>query len=329
MIIQKGWSPIIIAIVISVLAVALVGVAFYDKATNNKEAAENTNTVANTNAAALVATSFIPAKDSTVSSLDTVTVGFSKPIDQTTLTDGSFYVLQGIEDKIPGTLALDASKKVVTFTLDTPRTAAQRCTVVVETSLEATDGTSLANKQVWNIDIGPAAAPDTNSNVNTSTNTNTAAIDTTSWETYTNDTLRYSIKYPSNWIVNLDYINDGSLYILSPDRQERMNAKQIVRIFDVMVKVYKSASELPNNSTERLSFEDWINQKTLGYCVEFQPTIIMVDNVQGFQGGCLGESETYIIFLQNQGYIYSIETGDTASPTPTEQGIINTFKFVQ
>ena len=159
-------------------------------------------------------------------------------------------------------------------------------------------------------------------------NTNTA-IDTSDWLTYENEEYGYSIKYPSDWLFNSEFIDNGDLYILTPERQAKMDAGKMVRIFDVLVKVYRSISELPNNSKKQLSFDDWINQKTLDYCFNFDPTMITIDNKQGYQGKCSGESVTYHAYIQNKGYVYSLATGDTATPDSTEQAIINSFLFTE
>jgi hypothetical protein len=97
---------------------------------------------------------------------------------------------------------------------------------------------------------------------------------------------------------------------------------------DIGIKVYTSASDLPNNSVKKLSFEDWIEQAADSYGF-IQRKSITLDGVVGYQGLGSGDGVSYIVFVQNGSNIYKLETGDTQTPTQTEQTIINSFTFTE
>ncbi len=192
-------------------------------------------------------------------------------------------------------------------------------TVVVNTN-------STANvNSVSNVNMSTNSSA--NVNVSVDINTDTVVGNTSDWQTYENGELNYSIKYPSDWNLDTEYISQGSLYILSKERQQKLDAGEIVRVFDVLVEVYKSSSELPNNSIELLSFENWIEQEADTYGFTDRKSITL-DGIQGYQGIGSGHGSLYLIFIQNGDYIYQLETGDTASPTDTEDRIINSINFL-
>lgn len=157
--------------------------------------------------------------------------------------------------------------------------------------------------------------------------TNQTTAKTSDWKIYSNPSLKYSIRYPSDWILNTQYINDGTLFLLTKQRKADIIAGKAVRVFDISVKVYNSSAELPNNESKNLSFKEWIEQEADSFGFgQRQP--VVVDGVSGYQGVGSGENKSYMIFVQKDDFIYQIETGDTTQPTETEQEIINSFKFL-
>jgi hypothetical protein len=56
-------------------------------------------------------------------------------------------------------------------------------------------------------------------NTNTPVNTNSTTIDTSDWHTYTNDTLSFTLRYPSTWVVVQDSVSDGIPYIQFADER--------------------------------------------------------------------------------------------------------------
>lgn len=158
--------------------------------------------------------------------------------------------------------------------------------------------------------------------------TATATADATmDWKTYTNSELSYSIKYPTDWIIDTNFIKDNSIYLLTKERKQNLDADKIVRVFDVSVRFFQSVSDLPNNQTNRLSFENWIKQEADNYGF-IQRKTILVDGASGYQGIGSGDGESYLIFVQKGDSVYQIETGDSTTPTVTEQRIIDSFKFL-
>lgn len=149
---------------------------------------------------------------------------------------------------------------------------------------------------------------------------------------YTNSNLKYSIEYPIDWVSNTQHINDGNLYLLTEQRKKDIDAGKMVRVFDILVKVYKSSVELPTND-RKLSFEDWIQQQVDSNFIIKKETIV-IDGVNGYQVIENGESEAYLIYVQKDSSIYVIEISDpiksieTYKPTEIEQKIINSFKFL-
>ncbi|MFA6042718.1 MAG: PsbP-related protein [Patescibacteria group bacterium] len=157
----------------------------------------------------------------------------------------------------------------------------------------------------------------------------TVTIDpTVGWKTYTNMSYGYSIKYPADWILDIASISSGDLYILTKERQEKLDAKKMIRVMDIGVKVYTSASDLPNNSVKKLGFEDWIDQEADSYGFIKRKSITL-DGVVGYQGVGSGDGASYLIFIQKSGRIYEIQTGDTQSPSQIEQLVINSFIFTE
>ena len=76
------------------------------------------------------------------------------------------------------------------------------------------------------------------------------------YHTYTSDTYGFSIDYPKDWYW--DATNPGQLFIMSPERK-KIEGTDIEAPIDVVVSVYKSLKELPNNQ-DGLDFENWIEQ---------------------------------------------------------------------
>ncbi len=178
---------------------------------------------------------------------------------------------------------------------------------------------------VWTVDRQPTATP--TSEASTATVTPTTTTDATAgWKTYTNSKNAYSIKYPADWLLDTQYIKDNTLYLLTRERKQKIDANEIVRMFDVSVTVYQNASELPNNETKKLNFENWIKQEADHYGF-IQRKSIIVDGVNGYQGISTSEGTSYIIMVQKGALIYEIDAADTDIPTGTQLKVINTFKF--
>lgn len=175
----------------------------------------------------------------------------------------------------------------------------------------------------WYYMMGPGKTAETTT---ATTTTLVVADETAGWKSFDGGT--YTIEYPTDWLVDAQSTKNNSLYLLTKDRKQNLDAGKIVRVFDISVKVYQSASELPNNQTKKLSFENWIKQEADGFGF-IQRKSIVVDGVSGYQGVGSGDSESYLIFVQKGNLIYQIETGDTTIPTATEETILSTLQFTK
>ena len=167
---------------------------------------------------------------------------------------------------------------------------------------------------------------DTITKTSSSTIPGTSEVTSNGKKIYSNPNLKYSIEYPIDWIFNTQYIDNGTLYLLTEQRRKDITDGKMVRAFDIFVKVYKSSAELPNND-RKLSFEDWIKQESDKYGFINRETII-IDGVSGYRGISYGDGESYLILVQIGDFIYEIGTGNTIKPTEIEQKIINSFKFI-
>jgi len=161
----------------------------------------------------------------------------------------------------------------------------------------------------------------------TATTGATVTDETASWKTFSSAKYGFSAKYPENWLIN-DYVSESKrLYILSPDRKAKLDAGRIVRLYDVSVNIYTTASELPNNQTKKLSFENWIKEEADNYGFTSRKATTF-DGGIGYVGKGTGEITTYLMFVVKNGIIYQIETGESETPSSTEQSIIDSIKLI-
>lgn len=145
------------------------------------------------------------------------------------------------------------------------------------------------------------------------------------WLTYKN--LGFEISYPNTWIIDKSYESEGVIWFRTKNRQADLDAKKMARVFDVEVRVYNNATELPNNEQDKLSFVGWINQKADEYgFVERLP--IVIDGVSGYKGVASGETYgNYLQFVEDDGKIYQIEIEGTA--TEEKMNIVDSFGFAK
>ncbi|HLN19063.1 MAG TPA: hypothetical protein VK255_02745, partial [Patescibacteria group bacterium] len=112
-------------------------------------------------------------------------------------------------------------------------------------------------------------------------NNNPATTIPAGWQTYKN--LGFEISYPSAWILDKDGESQGVIWLRTKSRQKDLDAEKMTRMFDIEIRVYNSAFELPNNEQDKLSFENWISQKANDYGF-VKRTPIVVDGVRGYKG---------------------------------------------
>ena len=138
---------------------------------------------------------------------------------------------------------------------------------------------------------------------------------------YANDSYGFSIDYPKDWYW--DATSSGQLLLTSDIGAVRKGWEVP---YDIVVNIYKSPSELPNNP-DRLDFEGWIGQ------ISEDPTFtnkteIIVDGIKGYQGISHGMFSSYTIHVENNGLIYSTYINNSVLPGIVEQAIIDSFKFI-
>ncbi|MFZ6035809.1 MAG: Ig-like domain-containing protein [Patescibacteria group bacterium] len=101
-----------------------------------------------------------PSAGSTVTSLESVSITYSAPINPTTVTMDTFYVLQGVDEKSPGSISLSDDGKTATYQLTDAIVASEdgsvtALTVVVDTTgMQGTDGTPVyvpGSTAQWNV----------------------------------------------------------------------------------------------------------------------------------------------------------------------------------
>lgn len=153
-------------------------------------------------------------------------------------------------------------------------------------------------------------------------------IDTSDWETYRNEEYGYEIQYPNDWIVDLKYESVGTLFFRTKRRQDDIDAKKPVRIFDVSIKIHNSTQELLRNQDKKLSFQDWLKEN-----FDMRNSIIVDGNVgyQGFSSSIYEEFSDEITLIESQGKIYEIRIDGSETekiPLKTKK-MISTFKFIQ
>ncbi|MBI5037218.1 MAG: Ig-like domain-containing protein [Candidatus Kerfeldbacteria bacterium] len=119
----------------------------------------NANTVNANRRSDIALVDATPQAGSTVDELSAVTITFSEPIDSTTISQENFYVLQGVEEKVPATISFSEDAKTATYTFAEARTidgdTVQAYTVVIETAqMTGAAGASVyvpGGKATWNV----------------------------------------------------------------------------------------------------------------------------------------------------------------------------------
>ena len=142
----------------------------------------------------------------------------------------------------------------------------------------------------------------------------------TNWLTHQKE--GFQISYPSSWTISESSV---SLWLKSKERQALLDANAMARGFDVGVRVYNDASELPNNQ-EKVSFVNWITNKANDYGI-VDITATEVDGVKGYRGvpniGGIG----FVQYVEQNGKIYEIEVDGVE--TAEKLDVVKSFKFVR
>ncbi|MDO8260894.1 MAG: hypothetical protein Q7T50_05380 [Candidatus Magasanikbacteria bacterium] len=143
--------------------------------------------------------------------------------------------------------------------------------------------------------------------------------------TYTNMKNDFKIDFPDDYILDLEYESEDTIYLRTQGRQSSLDQEKMIRVFDVMIRVFDSFEKLPNNKEDKLAFEDWINQKSETYgFVEKKP--ILVDGIEGYSGISNGMIQgNYMQFFEYSGKIYEIENEGSG----VQGDIIKSFRFIK
>lgn len=142
------------------------------------------------------------------------------------------------------------------------------------------------------------------------------------WKTYTNSTYKYSIQYPSDWILNKT--SNELVYLLTKERDQYLKSGKIGPLSDLSIKVYKNISLLENND-KSLGLYDWLKQeesKNLIYNIKS----LNYWSTPAYQVTSRGESDSEGIYIQKNNFIYSISVA-SEKISEVNQSIINTLKF--
>jgi hypothetical protein len=153
-----------------------------------------------------------------------------------------------------------------------------------------------------------------------STDSATSSSTLRDWQTYTDSTYKYSISYPST--LNLNNESNEKISFSIKNISKEINPIAITP--GLSIKVYKAVSLLPNND-KNLKFEDWIKQQLSTNLFSNNKTI-KIDSITAHQVTGKGESDTQVIYIPKNNYIYEISIG-SENISELDQSIINTFKF--
>lgn len=146
---------------------------------------------------------------------------------------------------------------------------------------------------------------------------------------YSNEQEKYTLEYPSDWTIDETSGGENVTYLITPRRKKQLdeNPKAAgLRWFNVQVRTYDNVAKLPKNEQDKLTFEQWVLQKTNDPAFDLKDrSAIKIAGVDGFQwtGRKLGQ---LVIMFEKNGRIYRLETGEI--PTLEQQRIIDRFALI-
>jgi len=138
------------------------------------------------------------------------------------------------------------------------------------------------------------------------------------WTIFNNPEMKYTLRYPQNW--TLEKISSEQVFLYSQSRFEMKSKSSIQIASNIKITIYKSFSELPNNSETNLNLESW---------VKFQEETIpakkiIINDQTGYE--ITYSYPTRIIYIQKGDLIYSI-FDSSAGQNAIQQQIINSLEF--
>jgi hypothetical protein len=135
------------------------------------------------------------------------------------------------------------------------------------------------------------------------------------WNTYTNSEMKYSFKYPQDWVVKEISANETSLYSKSRAtlRDESPNPVRT----NITIKIYASTAELPSNPNG-INLSEWVDAGKENNKVNK----IVIDGINAYE--TIYSYPTRIIYVQKGNLIYSI-FDDSTGKNIVQQQIVNSL----
>lgn len=144
---------------------------------------------------------------------------------------------------------------------------------------------------------------------------------TADWKTYIDPTYKYSINYPSTWIIDTKLANNTILSISSPEKIKSLKSPNNYEGYsgdDINIQFYK---DYKNSLTKNKSIEEYLLDKTS--FSNYSKT--KIGSLDGYKATELGMAEYPNFYIINGNDIFIISSNIDFSKT--ELQILNTFKF--
>lgn len=137
------------------------------------------------------------------------------------------------------------------------------------------------------------------------------------WKVFSDLELKYSIKYPQDWMVEKNSPTEISFYSPSRLKIKEENSNPISP--NIKLTIHKPFSDFPSNP-KKLNLEDWIN-------LQNSEDIFKKININGLDAyETITSYPTRIIFLQKGDSVYNI-FDSSAGNSVIQQQIINSLEF--
>ncbi|MDD4784953.1 MAG: PsbP-related protein [Candidatus Shapirobacteria bacterium] len=137
------------------------------------------------------------------------------------------------------------------------------------------------------------------------------------WKIFSDLELKYSIKYPQDWIVEKNLPTEISFYSPSRLKIKEENSNPISP--NIKLTIYQPFSDFPSNP-KKLNLEDWIN-------LQNSEDIFKKININGLDAyETITSYPIRIIFLQKGDSVYNI-FDSSAGNSVIQQQIVNSLEF--
>ncbi len=156
---------------------------------------------------------------------------------------------------------------------------------------------------------------------------------TADWKTYTNNSYRYTFKYPKDWILNST--KEAEITLNSPENEATKQKIASGQMYgegymeDISFYYYDNIQAADSNRPKKYnSISDMLNDKSI--IISFSKTIL--DNQTAYDVVEGGFSAYYAIIAERNNHIYKIFFGnvnDKIELTDIEKQILSTFQFTK